>query len=41
MRWTEIPFGLKLLAAFVVGWYAIDIFGAGLLFLAILTMIGD
>jgi hypothetical protein len=41
MRWTEIPFGLKLLAAFVVGWYAIDIFGAGLLLLAVLTMIGD
>ena len=41
MRWTETPFVLALATAFVVGWFAVDIFGAGLLFLAILTMIGD
>jgi len=38
MNWTETPFVLALLVAFVVGWFAVDIF-AGLLFvLAVFTM---
>jgi hypothetical protein len=40
MRWTETPFVLALAAAFVVGWFAVDIFGGLLFLLAVFTMIG-
>ena len=38
MKWTETPFVLALMVAFVVGWFAVDIFIGLLVALAIFTM---